>query len=56
MTPKDGLVIVPRPAEPTTPEDRAELHAALDRGLADVDAGRTRPLEEVLARLDARRE
>jgi hypothetical protein len=31
----------------------AELQAALDRSLADVAAGRTVPMETVLAELDA---
>ncbi|MCP3734054.1 type II toxin-antitoxin system ParD family antitoxin [Sphingomonas sp. RP10(2022)] len=32
----------------------AVLHAAIDRGLADADAGRTHPAEEVFAELEAR--
>lgn len=31
---------------------REELDAAIDRGLADVEAGRVTPLEEVAARLE----
>lgn len=34
----------------------AKLHAALDRGLADADAGRVRPADEVFAELRARYE
>jgi antitoxin ParD1/3/4 len=30
------------------------LHAAIERGLADADAGRTYPAEEVFAELEAR--
>jgi antitoxin ParD1/3/4 len=32
----------------------AELDRVLDRGLADVKAGRTKPAEEVFARLEAK--
>ena len=32
----------------------AELYAAIDQGLADVKAGRTRPAEEVFAELRAK--
>jgi len=32
----------------------AELDRALDRGLADVKSGRTKPAEEVFARLEAK--
>jgi antitoxin ParD1/3/4 len=32
----------------------AELNAALDRGLADVEAGRVKPIEEVADRLKAK--
>ena len=32
----------------------AELNASLDRGMADVKAGRTRPAEEVFAELRAK--
>lgn len=35
---------------------RAELHAALDAGLADLDAGRTKPADEVFDRLIAKYE
>ncbi len=31
----------------------AALHAAIARGIADVDAGRVRPMEEVFDELDA---
>jgi len=36
-------------------EERARLHAALDRGSADIEAGRTVDAAEFLAKLDARR-
>lgn len=36
-------------------EERARLHAALDRGTADIEAGRTVPAEQVLEKLRARR-
>lgn len=32
----------------------AKLDAAIQRGLADIEAGRTRPLEEVFDRLEAK--
>lgn len=32
----------------------ARLEAALGEGLADIEAGRTKPLEEVVARLSAK--
>ncbi len=36
-----------------TEEERAEVLAAVDEGLADVKAGRAKPLSEILARLRA---
>lgn len=33
---------------------QAELDAALDRGMADIEAGRVKPIEEVAARLKAK--
>jgi hypothetical protein len=36
-------------------EERARLHAAIDRGLADIEAGRTVPAEDVIEKLRARR-
>lgn len=36
-----------------TEEERAEVLVAVDEGLADVKAGRTKPLSEILARLRA---
>jgi hypothetical protein len=36
-----------------TDEDRAEVLVAVDAGLADVKAGRTKPLSEILGRLRA---
>jgi hypothetical protein len=35
-------------------EERARLHAAIDRGLADIEAGRTVPAEAVIEMLRAR--
>ena len=35
---------------------RADLHAAIDRGIADADAGRVKPAEEVFGRLIAKYE
>lgn len=35
-------------------EERERLHAALERGMADVRAGRTTDAEEVIAKLRAR--
>ena len=32
-------------------EERAKLHASIDRGRAQAQAGQTRPAEELLARL-----
>jgi antitoxin ParD1/3/4 len=32
----------------------AALHAAIARGIADVDAGRVRPMEEVFERLESK--
>ena len=37
-------------------ERRAELHAAIARGIADADAGRVAPADEVFARLIAKYE
>lgn len=34
-----------------SPEEQAEVRAAIERGLADIRAGRVRPVEEVLAEL-----
>lgn len=35
-------------------ERRAEIHAAISRGIADADAGRVSPADEVFARLIAK--
>ena len=32
----------------------AKLHAELDKGIDDIEAGRTKPMEEVAARLIAK--
>ena len=37
-----------------TPEEEAALDAAIDESYADMEAGRTRPAEEVIAELRAR--
>ncbi|HEX3599844.1 MAG TPA: hypothetical protein VHU84_06850 [Lacipirellulaceae bacterium] len=34
-----------------TPEDEAEIHAAIRQGLADIKAGRGRPAEDVMNEL-----
>jgi hypothetical protein len=34
-----------------TPEDEEEIHAAIRQGLADIEAGRGRPADDVLAEL-----
>jgi hypothetical protein len=36
-------------------EERAALHRALERGSADIEAGRTVDARELLAKLEARR-
>lgn len=36
-------------------EDRARLHAALERGMEEVERGEVVPAEEVIAKLRARR-
>ena len=35
--------------ENPTPDDEAEIHAAIRQGLADIKSGRGRPADEVLA-------
>jgi hypothetical protein len=37
--------------EHPTPEEQADIHAAIRQGLADIKAGRGRPVEEVMAEL-----
>jgi predicted transcriptional regulator len=37
--------------ENPTPEDQAEIHAAIRQGLADIKAGRGRPVADVIADL-----
>jgi hypothetical protein len=37
--------------EHPTPEDKAEIHAAIRRGLSDIKAGRGRPATDVMADL-----
>lgn len=38
-----------------SPKEREQLHASLDRGLAQIEAGQTIPAEEVLASLQSHR-
>jgi hypothetical protein len=40
--------------EHPTPEEQAEIHEAIRQGLADIEAGRYRPAEEVMAELRAK--
>jgi hypothetical protein len=40
--------------ERPTPEEQAEVHEAIRQGLADIDAGRGRPVEVVMAELRAK--
>ncbi len=37
--------------ENPTPEEQDDIHASIRRGLADVEAGRYEPAEEVMSRL-----
>jgi hypothetical protein len=37
--------------EHPTPEEQADIHAAIRQGLADIKAGRGRPAEDVMAEL-----
>ena len=37
--------------EHPTPEEQAEIHEAIRQGLADVEAGRYRPADEVMREL-----
>ena len=52
------LVLVEKPIDDATDdldeEERARLHASIDRGLADMEAGRTVPASEVIEMLRAR--
>lgn len=52
------LVLVESPIDDATDdlddEERARLHASLDRGLADIKAGRTVPASKVIGMLRAR--
>jgi hypothetical protein len=40
--------------EHPTPEEQAEIHAAIRQGLADIEAGRYRPADEVMDELRAK--
>lgn len=54
----EGTELVLQLAEPEdslTPEELAELNAALDRGWACLEAGQVRPAEDVLRDLRSRR-
>ena len=35
-------------------DERAEVNAIIRQGLDDIDAGRSQPVEDVMARLDAK--
>ena len=37
-----------------TPEEQAEIHEAIRQGLADIEAGRYRPADEVMDELRAK--
>jgi hypothetical protein len=52
----DGMVLELVPAQPEdemSPEERAELHAAIRRGIADAEAGRVTNMDDFLAELEA---
>ena len=40
--------------EHPTPEEQAEIHEAIRQGLADIEAGRYRPADEVMEELRAK--
>jgi hypothetical protein len=40
--------------EHPTPDEQIEIHQAISQGLADIEAGRYRPAEEVMEELRAR--
>lgn len=40
--------------EHPTAEEQAEIHEAIRQGLADIEAGRYRPVEEVMGELRAK--
>ena len=40
--------------EHPTPEEQAEVHEAIRQGLADIEAGRYRPADEVMEELRAK--
>ena len=40
--------------EHPTPEEHAEVHEAIRQGLADIEAGRYRPADEVMTELRAK--
>ncbi len=49
-----GQVLLESVTEEMTPADQAALDAAIDESYADMEAGRTRPADEVIAELRAR--
>jgi hypothetical protein len=51
------LELVPAsPEDEMSPEERERLHAAIEEGIADIEAGRVISREELHRRLRARRE
>lgn len=53
----EGSVVelVPADDDDLDAEERAALHAAMDRSLDDIEAGRTRPVQAILGELRTRR-
>jgi predicted transcriptional regulator len=49
-----GQALLDAVMEDMTPEEEAALNASIDESYADMEAGRTRPAEEVIAELRAR--
>ena len=54
---EDGTVVelIPTDDDDLDEEERAALHAAIDRSLDEIEAGHTRPGEEILNELRSRR-
>ena len=54
---EDGTLVelIPVDEDDLDEEERAALHAAIDRSLDEIEAGRTRPGEEILNELRSRR-
>lgn len=53
--PTDGVELVNADGDNLSPEERAELHAALQRGVAQAKAGKLIPADEVMSKLRSRR-